>query len=105
MILLALGILFTVVIISVLVDYPMFRGDSSVLQNVFCKIYAIVCSFLAIFIAYYMSRQNRILHENEMMESLLHNMGEQQKLSQETINIINIKLYPRGELLRRAGGL
>lgn len=93
MVLLALGILFTVVMISVLVDHPMFRTDSSMLQNVFCKVYAIVCSLLAIFIAYYMSRQNRILHENEMMESLLHNMGEQQKLSQETINIINIKCH------------
>lgn len=93
MVLLALGILFMVVIISVLVDHPMFRTDSSMLQNVFCKVYAIVCSLLAIFIAYYMSRQNRILHENEIMESLLHNMGEQQKLSQETINIINIKCH------------
>lgn len=93
MVLLALAILFMVVIISVLVDHPMFRTESSMLQNVFCKVYAIVCSLLAIFIAYYMSRQNRILHENEIMESLLHNMGEQQKLSQETINIINIKCH------------
>lgn len=93
MVLLALGIIFTVVIISVLVDHPMFRENSGLLQNVFCKIYAIVCSLLAIFIAYYMSRQNRILHENEMMESLLHNMGEQQKMSRETINIINIKCH------------
>lgn len=93
MVLLALGIIFTVVIISVLVDHPMFRENSGLLQNVFCKIYAIVCSLLAIFIAHYMSRQNRILHENEMMESLLHNMGEQQKLSRETINIINIKCH------------
>lgn len=93
MVLLALGILFTVVMISVLVDHPMFKTDSSMLQNVFCKVYAIVCSLLAIFIAYYMSRQNRILHENEIMESLLHNMGEQQKLSQETVNIINIKCH------------
>ena len=93
MILLALAILFTVVIISVLVDHAMFRGNSSLLQNVFCKVYAIVCSLLAIFIAYYMSVQNRILHENEMMESLLHNMGEQQKLSRETINIINLKCH------------
>lgn len=93
MILLALGILFTVVIISVLVDHPVFREDSLLLQNVFCKVYAIVCSLLAIFIAHYMSRQNRILHENEMMESLLHNMGEHQKLSRETINIINIKCH------------
>ncbi len=93
MVLLSLAILFTVIIISVLVDNQMFSSNSSLLQNVFCKMYAIVCSILAIFIAYYMSRQNRILRENEMMENMLHTMSEQQKMSRETINIINIKCH------------
>lgn len=93
MILLALAIIFTVVIISVMVDNSLFRESSSLLQNVFCKIYAILCSLMAIFVAFYMSRQNRILHENEMMETMLHNMREQQKLSRESINIINIKCH------------
>lgn len=48
---------------------------------------------LAIFIAFYMARQNRILRENEMMENMLHAMSEQQKMSRETINIINIKCH------------
>lgn len=48
---------------------------------------------LAIFMAFYMSRQNRILHENEIMETMLHNMREQQWLSRESINIINIKCH------------
>lgn len=93
MILLALAIIFTVVIISVMVDNSLFRESSSLLQNVFCKIYAILCSLMAIFVAFCMSRQNRILHENEMMETMLHNMREQQKLSRESINIINIKCH------------
>lgn len=93
MVCLAAAIIFTVIVISVLVDHRMFRDNSILLQNVFCKIYAIVCSLLAIFIAFSMSRQNRILHENEMMETMLHNMREQQKLSQETVNIINIKCH------------
>ncbi|MDO4328814.1 MAG: ATP-binding protein [Lachnospiraceae bacterium] len=93
MILLALAIIFTVVIISVMVDHPVFRESSGLLQNVFCKMYAILCSILAIFVAFYMSRENRILHENEIMETMLHNMREQQKLSRESINIINIKCH------------
>lgn len=93
MVWLACAILFTVIFISVLVDSSMFRGNSGLLQNVFCKVYAVVCSLLAIFIAYYMSRQNRILHEKEIMENMLHNLSEQQKISQETINIINIKCH------------
>ena len=80
MILLSLVILFIVVVNSVLVDSRMFREESALLQNVFCKLYAIVCCFLAIFMAYSMSRQNQIL-------------GEKQKLSKETIDIINIKCH------------
>lgn len=90
---LAFGILSTVIIISVLVDYDFLRKDALFMQNVFCKIYAITCSIFAIFIAFFLSRQNHIQHENEIMESMLHNIAEQQMLSQETINLINIKCH------------
>ncbi len=93
MVVLALGVLFTVIFISVLVDDRVFRESSALLQNVFCKLYAIVCCLLAIFVAYFMSRQNLILRETEMMEQMLRQSEEQQKLSQETINIINIKCH------------
>lgn len=93
MIMLALAVLFTVVFISVLVDDQNLRADSTLLQNVFCKLYAIVCCLLAIFVAYFMSRQNQILRENEIMEQMLRQSEEKQKLSQETINIINIKCH------------
>ncbi|MGN0252396.1 MAG: GHKL domain-containing protein [Oliverpabstia sp.] len=93
MIILALVILLTVVFMSVLVDSYMFRNESGLLRNVLCKIYAIFCAALAIFIAFNLSRQNKIMHENEMMENMLHNLREQQKLSRETINIINIKCH------------
>ncbi len=93
MILLSLVILFIVVVNSVLVDSRMFRGESALLQNVFCKLYAIACCFLAIFMAYSMSRQNQILREKETMEQMIKNMGEKQKLSKETIDIINIKCH------------
>ena len=45
------------------------------------------------FVAFSLSRENRILHENEIMENMLHSLKEQQKLSQENINIINIKCH------------
>lgn len=93
MITLALVILFIVVVNSVLVDSTMFSGDSSLLQNVFCKMYAIVCCILAVFMAFNMSRQNQIIREKEMMEQMINNIGEKQKLSKETIDIINIKCH------------
>lgn len=93
MILLAGAVLFTVIVLSVLVDHRTFRENSVLLQNVFCKVYGLVCSLLAIFIAFSVSRQNRMLHEKEMMESMLRNLSEQQRLSQEAVNIINIKCH------------
>lgn len=93
MVVLALVILFTVIVISVLVDDQSIRENSALLENVFCKLYAVVCSLLAIFVAYFVSRQNQILHENEIMEGMLRQSQESQKLSQETINIINIKCH------------
>lgn len=93
LVLLSFAILFTVIVISCMVDNRIFRENSRYLQNVFCKIYAIVCCLLAIFIAYYMSRQNRIMRENELMENMLRTMNEQQKMSREAVNIINIKCH------------
>lgn len=93
MILLALVILITVVFLSVHVDSRQFQEESGILRNVLCKLYAMICCSLAIFVAFNLSRQNRILHEKELMENMLHNLKEQQKLSQENINIINIKCH------------
>ena len=89
----ALVILLTVVFLSVLVDSQMFREAPGLLRNVLCKLYAIFCCALSMFVAFSLSRENRILHENEIMENMLHSLKEQQKLSQENINIINIKCH------------
>ena len=81
-------ILLTTVFVSVMVDSRYFAADSGLMRNVICKIYAVICCSLAIFVAFSISRQNRVVHENEMMETMLHNMKEQQRLSRENINII-----------------
>lgn len=86
-------ILLTTVFVSVMVDSRYFAADSGLMRNVICKIYAVICCSLAIFVAFSISRQNRVVHENEMMETMLHNMKEQQRLSRENINIINIKCH------------
>lgn len=93
MIFVAFVILVTVIFVSVLVDSRYFQDAPGILLNVVCKIYAILCCALALFVAFNLSRQNRIVHEKEMMESMLHNLKEQQRLSRENINIINIKCH------------
>lgn len=90
---LALSILVVVIFLSVLVNSRMFQEDSGLLRNVLCKVYAIFCCTLSIFVAFNLSKQNWILHENEIMENMLHNLKEQQKISKENINIINIKCH------------
>lgn len=93
MILLAFVILFTVIVISVYVDARTLRENVAAIRNILCRIYAILCCVLAIFIAFNLSRQNQMLREKELMENMLHNLRAQQKLSQENINIINIKCH------------
>lgn len=90
---LALSILIVVIFLSVLVDNRIFQEESGLLRNVLCKVYAIFCGTLSIFVAFNLSKQNWILHENEIMENMLHNLKEQQKISKENINIINIKCH------------
>lgn len=92
MVVLSFVILFVVIFLSVLVD-TWYKENPVYLQNVLCKLYGMICSTLAIFIAFSSSRQNRIQHENEIMETMLHNLSEQQKLSRETVNLINIKCH------------
>ena len=93
MIALSFVILLTTIFISVIVDSYMFREESGLLRNVVCRVYSVICCALSIFVAFSISRQNRVVHENEMMETMLHNMKEQQRLSRENINIINIKCH------------
>lgn len=92
MMLLSFVILMIVIFVSVLTD-RMFLEESRLLRNVLCKVYAIFCSAFSILIAFDLSKQNWMRHENELMENMLHNLKEQQQLSKENINIINIKCH------------
>lgn len=93
MILLSVVVLFMVLFLSVLVDMGENADNVQILRNVFCKSYAGICSVLAVVVAFSISRQNRVLHEKELMEQMLYNMENQQKLSRESIEIINIKCH------------
>lgn len=93
LVLLFLLVVLTVTVISVFVDSQYVRENAQLLRQVFCKLYAVISSLLAIFIAYHITRQNKILQEQKIMENMLRQMSEKQKLSQETVNIINIKCH------------
>lgn len=93
MMVLAGVILFVTVFLSVLVSGDLFRKDSPLLTGGICKAYGAVCSGLSLYIAFILSRQNWLMRERELMESMLRTSKEQQELSRESIDIINIKCH------------
>lgn len=96
-------VVLTVTVISALVDNQHIRDNALLLRQVFCKLYAVISSALTIFLAYHIAHQNKTLHEQKMLESMLRQMAEKQRLSQETINIINIKCHDLKYRLTKIG--
>lgn len=86
----ALLILLSAIILSVF--YTM-QEEVSLLGNVICPIYSMLCCFLVLLIEYYVFRENRLSRDNEMMEQLLHMANVQQKSTKEAIDIINVKCH------------
>lgn len=93
MILLSLVILFTAVVLSGLTDSTVIAPERSILRNVICPLYSLVCAVLVILIEFYFSRENRLTREREIMEQMLQMSYAQQKSSKEAIDIINIKCH------------
>ena len=93
MLILALIIQFTAVVLSGFTDLTMMASGYSVLGNVICPLYSLVCALLVILIEFYFSRENRLTQEREVMEQMLQMSYAQQKTSKEAIDIINIKCH------------
>lgn len=90
---LALVILFTAIVLSGLSDSTVIVTERSILRNVICPMYSIVCALLVIAIEFYFSRENRLTREHEIMEQMLQMSYGQQKSSKEAIDIINMKCH------------
>lgn len=87
---LALLILLSAIVLS---SFYTQRNDFSVLGNLICPMYSMLCCFLVIMIEYYVFRENRLSRDNEMMEQLLHMANAQQESTREAIDIINMKCH------------
>ncbi len=90
---LALLILLAAIGLSVYTDAGIVAQGRSVLRNVICPAYSLLCSILVILIEYDVIRENRLSRENETMEQLLQMSWAQQKGSREAIDIINVKCH------------
>lgn len=92
MIWLSLLLLFVTVIVSLIA-----RSDSSAvnsfLQRFICNVYSAFCCLLILLLLFHIPRENKLSHEKEAMEQIIHVMGERQQISRENIEIINRKCH------------
>lgn len=65
----------------------------TVIGDIICPAYSFLCCALALFMEYYVLRENSMKRDNEMMEQMLQVAGTQQRSSKEAIDIINIKCH------------
>lgn len=65
----------------------------TVIGDIICPAYSVLCCTLALFMEYYVLRENSMKRDKKMMEQLLQIAGTQQKSSKEAIDIINIKCH------------
>ncbi len=86
----ALLLLLSAIVLSVFYTN---REGVSLLGNIICPMYSMLCCFLVLMIEYYVFRENRLSRDNEMMEQLLHMANAQQKSTKEAIDIINVKCH------------
>ncbi len=90
MLTLASVVLFSNIILSLFVDTV---NSVGVKGRIIYSLYAMICSALAIYIEFNLSFQNKLQNDYEIMEYLLHMKNEQQKISKENIELINIKCH------------
>ena len=90
MIALAALVLFSNIILSLFVGTIDTVGIKGL---IIYRLYAMICSGLAVYIEFNLSSQNKLQHDYDIMEYLLHAKNEQQKISKENMELINIKCH------------
>ncbi len=86
-----LATVLTVACLSVVLDR--YKTNPNFIVQVVCSLYAIACSGFICFYLNSIARNDSLLAENQTLESMLHQKGEQLAVSKETIEIINVKCH------------
>ena len=86
-------ILFTAIVLSVYASSGRIVPERTILSEIICPMYSLLCCFLVIMIEYYVFRENRLSREKETMEQLLQIANAQKESSREAIDIINMKCH------------
>jgi hypothetical protein len=91
--LLALAILIVVIILSVFYGSAVITPQRTIITEVLCPIYAILCCLLALLLEYSILHLNRMELDQGILEQMLRISTEQQRNSKEAIDIINMKCH------------
>lgn len=87
MVLLSFVILLSTIFMNSLSDFGNGLQMNRFTISVVCKGYAVICCVMLLLTQFGFFRQNRLKHENELMEQLFKIEKEQHEVSKETINI------------------
>ncbi len=90
---LSIVLMFSAIGLSVANDTYGSQMDASVYQLIICPAYSLLCSLLVLIMAFYLTRENYLQREQELMEELLKLSNAQHESSKEAIDIINIKCH------------
>lgn len=90
---LAMVTLFTTIVVSLMARSELAGVGNTFLQDFVCHIYALVCCVLILFMLFYIPKENKLHHEQQMLEQMIQLMGEQQQMSKESVEIINRKCH------------
>lgn len=92
MILLALVTIFITIVLSLTVRRA--EGETyDYLQNFVCYVYGGLCCVLILYLLFHIPKENKLRRDQQILEQVVRVMGEQQKLSKESVEIINRKCH------------
>jgi len=81
--------LFITVVVSLLAR----RTITAEEQRLVCWLYGTLCCVLVLFLLMYFPKENRLYSDQKLLEQVIQVMGEQQKSTRESMEIINVKCH------------
>ena len=93
MILLSFVMLLSAIVMNQLSGEGMGSQINRFTTSVICKGYSVICCMMILFMQFGLFRQNKLKHDNALIEQLFKKEREQHELAKETIDMINIKCH------------
>lgn len=69
------------------------NAEAQIISRLICRPYAVICCLLTLLVMFGFMKHNKLEHDNELMELLLHLEKDQHRIEKENIDIINMKCH------------